>query len=183
MRNIREASTWYGGGYEGTTFQVDLPAGNYYVLGVQSAAMGMVAPAPFTVSGERRTGTLHPTSATIRAVTTSDGGNAWVAKGLSTIGKGWLKFANSAKEIHFLDMSGVKPGTKNSTIRKALQSQDDPGFFTRTHYGVEVISPGVSVAVKGPFKPGRYFVACYVPSETDGMPHALMGMWKLVDVD
>ncbi len=181
MRNIRQASTWYGGGSPGTTFQVVLPAGNYYVLGVQTAAMGLVKPAPFTVSGERRKGQLHSTTGTIRAVSTKGGGNAFVTKGLGTMGNGWLKFANSAKEIHFLGMGGVKTGTKNGQIRKFFQGSA-PTFFTKTQYAVDVISPGISIAVKGPFKPGRYLIDCFVPSETDGMPHALMGMWSLVDI-
>ena len=32
MRNVRAATTWYGGGFKGTTYQVVLPAGTYYVL-------------------------------------------------------------------------------------------------------------------------------------------------------
>ena len=46
-----------------------------------------------------------------------------------------------------------------------------------------MISPGVVVAVKGPVAPGRYLLTCFVPSESDGMPHAVMGMWKLVTVE
>jgi hypothetical protein len=183
MRTIRENSTWYGGGFKGTTYQVNLPAGTYYVLGTQSTPLGLVKPATFTVSGERRKGSLHKTSATIRAVELPGGGNGWANRGLGSLGNGWLKFANSSKEIHFLSMSGVKPKTTLAQVQKAFQSEGPPKIFTGTEYGLEVISPGVTIAVKGPFEAGRYLLSCFVPSEVDGMPHAFMGMLKLVNVD
>ena len=183
MRNVREASTWYGGGYQGTTFQVRLPAGTYYVLGSASTPQGLTKPATFTVSGQPRKGTLHSTSATIRAVTTKDGGNAWRTKGLRSLGKGWLRFTNATEEIHFLEMQGVKPKTTDAQIAKAFASDSPPKFFTGQDYSFEVISPGIRVAIKGPFKAGRYLLSCFVPSETDGTPHAFMGMVKLVNVD
>jgi len=182
MRTIRENSTWYGGGFKGTTYQVRLPAGTYYVLGTQSTPMGMLKPATFTVSGEPRKGTLHETSGTIAAASTKGGGNKWVARGLGNLGDGWLKFTNAAKEIHFLDMSSVKPKTTLDQVTKAFQSQSPPKFFTGESFSFEVISPGVRVAIKGPIKAGRYLVDCFVPSEVDGMPHAFMGMVKLVTV-
>jgi len=183
MRTIRENSTWYGGGYKGTTYQVRLPAGTYYVLGTASTPQGLTKPATFTVSGEPRKGTLHPTSATILAVSTKDGGNAWRTRGLGSLGDGWLRFTNAAKELHFLGMMGVKPKTTDAQIAKAFASDSPPKFATGQDYSFEVISPGVRVAIKGPIKAGRYLLDCFVPSETDGMPHAFMGMLKLVNVD
>ena len=79
-------------------------------------------------------------------------------------------------------MSGVKPSTTPAMVRKALQSNGNPKFFTGQSLSFDVISPGVTVAIKGPVDAGRYLLDCFIPSETDGMPHALMGMWKLVDV-
>ena len=40
----------------------------------------------------------------------------------------------------------------------------------------------VSVAIKETMPAGKYVVDCFMPSESDGMPHALMGMWKLFTV-
>lgn len=182
MRNVRAATTWYGGGFKGTTYQVVLPAGTYYVLGIQSTVMGLAQPGTFTVAGEPRRGSLHETSAKIAAVSTPDGGNKWRASGLGGLKDGWLLFENRSKEIHFLAMSGVKPRTNNAQVQQALTSPDQPAFFTGTNFIFEVISPNVRVAIKGPFASGRYLVDCFVPSEVDGMPHALMGMWKLVRV-
>ena len=181
MRTIRGAATFYGGGVKGTTWQVRLPAGNYTVMGVQSTAMGMAKAASFTVAGEPRPGAIHATQATVRAVGPV-GENRWTFSQRGDRAVEWLRFANAAKELHFMDMSGVKPGTTDAMVKKALTSNKQPTFFTDVNLSFDVISPGVAVAIKGPIDAGDYLVDCFIPSEIDGMPHALMGMWKLVDV-
>lgn len=181
MRTIHGAGTFYGGANKGMSWQVTLPAGNFTVMGVQSTAMGMAKPATFTVAGEPRQGALHATQATVRAIGPV-GNNKWAFTQRGSQPIEWLRFANSAKELHFLDMSGVKPSTTPAMVRKALQSNGNPKFFTGQSLSFDVISPGVTVAIKGPVDAGRYLLDCFIPSETDGMPHALMGMWKLVDV-
>ena len=181
MRTVNGAATFYGGGGKGTTWQVDLPAGTYSVVGVPSAIFGLTKPATFTVAGERRAGALPATQATIRAIGPV-GDNRWTFRQTGSPVR-WLRFANASKEIHFLDMAGVKPGTTSLDVKKAFSSPAEPKFFTGEGMTVEVISPGVAVAVKGPIAPGRYLATCFVPSESDGMPHALMGMWKLVTVE
>lgn len=181
MRTVNGVATFYGGGGKGTTWQVDLPAGNYSVVGVPSAVFGLTKPATFTVAGEPRAGELPATQATIRAVGPV-GDNRWTFRQSGAPVK-WLRFANASREIHFLDMAGVKPGTTAGDVRKAFASPAEPKFFTGRGLTVEVISPGVVIAVKGPVAPGRYLLTCFVPSESDGMPHAVMGMWKLVTVE
>jgi hypothetical protein len=180
MRTIHAAGTFYGGGGRGTTWRVNLNPGTYTVVGVESLAMGIAKPVTFTVAGARRAGTLTPTQATVRAVGPV-GDNRWTFR-QSGAPVMWMRFTNAAKELHFLDMSGVKPGTTNAQVKKAFSSPKEPTFFTDAGIHFDVISPGVSVAIKGPVDPGRYLLTCFIPSETDGMPHALMGMWKLVDV-
>jgi len=181
MRTINGLATFYGGGGKGTTWQVDLPAGNYSVVGIPSAVFGLTKPATFTVAGARRTGQLAATQATIRAVGPV-GDNRWTFRQTGSPVR-WLRFANASKEIHFLDMAGVKPGTTSADVKKAFSSPGEPKFFTGEGLTVEVVSPGVVVAVKGPVESGTYLATCFVPSESDGMPHAMMGMWKLVTVE
>lgn len=180
MRTINGLATFYGGGGPGTTWQVRLPAGNYSVVGVPSAVFGLTKPATFTVTGQPRKGSLPDTQATVRAFGPV-GDNRW-AFTQSGAPVTWTRFANASKEIHFLSMDGVKPGTTAADVRKAFASPKEPKFFTGKGFTVEVISPGVAIAVKGPVKPGRYLLTCFVPSESDGMPHTLMGMWKVVTV-
>jgi hypothetical protein len=180
MRTINGVATFNGGGGPGTTWQVDLPEGNYSVVGIPSAVFGLTKPATFTVTGERRAGALPATEATVRAVGPV-GDNRWTFRQSGSPVK-WLRFTNASKEIHFLDIAGVKRGTTSADVRKAFAGPGEPKFFTGEGITVEVVSPGVVIAVKGPLTPGRYLLTCFVPSESDGMPHAVMGMWKLVTV-
>lgn len=182
MRTVNSIATAYGGGTKGFTWQVRLSAGSYWVLGYQSTAMGKNTPATLTVAGEPRLGAL-PKPQGIISARGPVGHNRFVVSNLSHLSDGWLRFSNNAHEIHFLDMTGVKPDTTNAMVRKAFTS-NGPNFFIGPDYATEVISPGVAIALKPPggFQAGRYLVACYIPSQTDGMPHAFMGMWRLADV-
>jgi hypothetical protein len=180
MAAIHAMTTWYGGSVKGGVWQANLPVGNYYALGVQSTAMGMAQAAAFTVAGAPRQGSLHATQLTVRAEGPV-GANIWVTRqpGMPVE---WVNFANASHEIHFLEMAGVKPGTTGGMVRKAFLSQSQPKFITGPFVSFDVISPGVRVAIKQEVPRGRYLVDCFIPSEADGMPHALMGMWKLVSV-
>jgi hypothetical protein len=181
MRDIHSISTWYGGAGPEGVWQVNLPAGTYTVFGVQSTAMGMAKPVTFTVAGAPRTAALHATQATFRAVG-DVGSNKWTFRQAGDRPVEWITFANSAKELHFLDAFGVKPSTTSAMVRKAVASNAPPKFATGTGFHFDVISPGVRVAIKGELDAGTYVVDCFIPSESDGMPHAVMGMWKLITV-
>lgn len=176
---LREHATIYGGGHKGTTWQVVLPKGTYYAVSLNSAGAGSPITAKFTVKGKNASAALHDTAATVTAAKP----NRWKTKGLDSLGSGWLTYRNTSKELHFMELSGVKPGTKDSQVKQAFQDPNaEPDFFTKKSFFFDVISPGIEVAVKGPVKKSRYLLDCFMPSESDGMPHAFMGMWKLVDV-
>jgi hypothetical protein len=183
MRSVHALVTAYGGGLKGTVWQVALPSGTYYVIGGQSTLQGLATPVSFTVAGQPRAAAIHPVQAAFWA-TGPVGDNQWRFAQLGRQPVEWFAFRNNAHELHFLNLSGVKASTTDAMIKKAFAATDgpQPGFFTGPDINFDVISPGVRVAVKGPLPAGRYFVACFIPSETDGMPHAFMGMWKLVNV-
>lgn len=180
MTYIRSHSTLYGGGNKGATWQVKLAKGKYYVMSTNAAGSGNPVKASFKVTGKKGVTSLHETNATVTAAKP----NVWKTKGLGHLGSGWLTFRNTSKEVHFMALSGVKPGTTNKQVKDAFADPSaEPDFFTKKSFFFDVISPGVEVAVKGPVKKSRYLLDCFVPSEADGMPHAFMGMWKLVNVD
>jgi hypothetical protein len=181
MKAIHGITTWYGGAGKGGVWRVNLPVGNYYALGVQSTAMGMAKPVAFTVTGPARAGILPKTQMTIRAVGPV-GHNKWTTRQVGAQPVEWITFANAAHEIHFMDINGVKPTTTDAMVKKGFASPNPPNIFTGFNANFDVISPGVRVAIKQALKPGKYLVDCFIPSESDGMPHALMGMWKLFDV-
>jgi hypothetical protein len=183
IRTIHAITTWYGGAVKGGVWQANLAPGNYFALGVQSTAMGMAKAVAFTVAGDPRPGFLHPTQAVMRAVGPV-GNNTWVFRQLGRQPIQWLRFTNAAHELHFMDLGGVAPSTTNAMVKKAVQGPPGPPpkWFTGPDLSFDVISPGVSVAIQEAMPAGKYVVDCFMPSESDGMPHALMGMWKLVTV-
>jgi hypothetical protein len=183
MRSIHALTTFYGGATKGGVWQVALPAGNYYALGVQSTAMGMAKPVPFTVAGQPRSAAVHAVQAAFWA-TGPVGENKWRFAQLGRQPVEWYAFRNNAQEIHFLNLSGVKASTTDGQVKGVFAAPDGPPpkWFTGPNISFDVVSPGVRVAIKGPLAAGRYLVDCFIPSETDGMPHAIMGMWRLVNV-
>jgi hypothetical protein len=67
-------------------------------------------------------------------------------------------------------------------VRKFFKSgaQVTPSWALRGSTGTGVISPGRSQIVAVHLPPGKYLLACFWPDDRTGMPHAMMGMWKLV---
>lgn len=181
IRTIHAIATVYGGGNKGTVWQVNLPAGTYYALPVQASAMGLAKPVAFTVAGTPRNAVLHATQAAVRAVGTV-GHNHWEFDQPGGQAISWLRFTNKSHELHFLDMAGVKASTTPAMVKKALNGSAEPKFFTGQGLNFDVMSPGVTVAIKATLPASKYLLTCFMPSEGDGMPHALMGMYKLVDV-
>jgi hypothetical protein len=183
MRTAHAISTWYGGGHSGDIWQVSLPPGNYYALGVVTAAMGMSQPVGFTVAGQPRRANVHPVQAAVWA-TGPVGQNQFkfVQKGKKAVE--WFAFRNAAQEIHFLDLTPVKPNTTNKDVKNffAAPSEEPPSWVAGEPFSFDVISPGVRVAIKHTLAPGKYLADCFIPGEMDGVPHAFMGMYTLFTV-
>jgi hypothetical protein len=107
--------------------------------------------------------------------------NMWRTNG--TIHGKWVRFTNNAHEIHFMEGQRVKNDTTNRDVRKALKSNGGPSFDRKGGFFADVTSPGVSAVHRFDLKTGKHVLLCFMPSEEqDGAVHALMGMWKLVQV-
>lgn len=162
--------TAYSGGGEGARWQVRLPKGQYYAIDTGTNSI-----TPFTVAGTPRLGRLHP--ATMEVSTTK--ANQFQTSG--SMSGPWIAFTNGSREIHFLDGNRVKADVTNADVRKALKSSKDPAWILPGGFHFEMESPGVTSVHRQDTRPTRYLLMCWMPSEQmDGMPHALMGMWRLV---
>jgi hypothetical protein len=97
---------------------------------------------------------------------------------------GWLQFRNRADQPHFVEFQHVKPGTTNAQVRRAFKhpSQGQPSFALPGSYGFGVLTQGQSSAQYINLRPGKYLIACFWPDFRTGMPHAFMGMWKLLNL-
>lgn len=93
---------------------------------------------------------------------------------------GMVKFVNRSDQPHFLVLQRVKASTTNAQVRKALRSQGDPKWLLKATADSGVVSPGKSQLFDYDLPPGKYFIACFWPDYFTGMPHFMMGMWKLV---
>jgi len=171
MAVVDRITTFYSGGPVGSRWQVKLSQGHYYVIDFKTNNL-----AQFQVKGERRGANMaHAAS----EVTTRH--NMWHTNG--TIHGKWVRFTNNAHEIHFMEGQRVKNDTTNRDIRKALKSNRSPDFDRKGGFFADVTSPGVSAVHRFDLKTGKHVLLCFMPSEEqDGVAHAFMGMWKLIQV-
>jgi hypothetical protein len=97
---------------------------------------------------------------------------------------GTLQFYNQADQPHFLEIQRVKQGTTARQVRRVLNpnSHAQPRFLMRAHTSTGVVSPTFSEMMRYSLPRGEYLIACFWPDRLTGMPHAYMGMWKLVQL-
>jgi hypothetical protein len=96
--------------------------------------------------------------------------------------RGWVHFNNVSDQPHFVVFNQVKANTTKAMVRKYFHAMSDapPSFGLRANASTGVMSPSVGQLVHYNLPPGKYLIACYWPDDDTGMPHAFMGMWKLV---
>lgn len=101
--------------------------------------------------------------------------------------EGTLTFENVSDTLHFMAIQRVQPGTKDEDVQAYLDSgaQTPPPFalLDRPSGGIDVVSPDVSLRLTYDLPAGTYVLLCFVADETTGMPHAVMGMHKVVVLD
>jgi hypothetical protein len=165
------------------TVTTDLREGKYYLFDLGSF---------FNGPG----GTPNPTftSFTVRHDETwagSTGGVAtvWLTSadrfvGPSTLpADGSVMVRNVGDTIHFMSISPVKPGTTDKQIQEYYDSgvQAPPPFaLNGPTVGLDVISPGNHATINYDLPKGTYVLQCFVADDVTGMPHAIMGMHKVV---
>jgi len=94
---------------------------------------------------------------------------------------GTITFKNTATNSpHFLVLQHVKDGTTRQQVIKALNSNGTPGFVKGESVGTDVVSPGHSQTLSYSLPAGEYVEMCFFPDLQTGMPHALMGMVRVV---
>lgn len=168
--------TWYGGTQAPGRYSVVLPAGRYFMI---NEAPGN-AEATLTVTGKAGTAAPHASSATVTAIS-GHNGDRFATK--STLPKGgWVSFTDNTGEPHFMDLQQVRKSVTNAYVRKHIEDPQPPKKVMNFGVGTGPISPGVTISYRliNAAPKGKYLMACFWPSITDGTPHAFMGMWKLV---
>lgn len=146
-------------------------AGQLFAFDVQGNAK-----APLNIVGELGKTGKTPHSGTYTAFSYGWG----VSKNLPT--SGMVKFANQADQPHFLVIQQVKTSTTNKQVRKFIDSglQGNPSWALKASTESGVVSPGKSQLFAYDLPAGKYLVMCFWPDYFTGMPHVMMGMWRLV---
>lgn len=97
--------------------------------------------------------------------------------------KGSVTFRNVGDSIHVAQFSPVKKGTTD----KQIQAYYDSGVMTPPPFalngptfGLDVLSAGTHATLTYDMPPGTYVLQCFVADAVTGMPHAIMGMHKVV---
>jgi hypothetical protein len=95
---------------------------------------------------------------------------------------GWVRAANVSDQPHFVVMQRVKDGTTPKMVRKFVKHglHGNPPWALKANTSTGVISPHHTMALSYSLPAGKYLLACFWPDDETGMPHILMGMWKLV---
>jgi hypothetical protein len=142
--------------------------------------LGAVFPVTGTVSlpGVLARGGLFTRHATVKLTSDDrfDGPDVLPAAGSITV-------RNVSDTIHFMDVSPVKPGTTDDDIQRFFQSdnRDQPPFaLDGPSIEMGVLSPGGRADIGYNLPAGTYVLECFVSDDQTGMPHALMGMHKVV---
>jgi hypothetical protein len=100
--------------------------------------------------------------------------------------RGTLTFVNRSDTIHFMDLTPVKDGTTDKDVSDAFAKPPtdpnaQPAFFKAgPSGGADVLSPGGHLQLSYDLPRGTYVLLCFVADDVTGMPHALMGMHKVV---
>ncbi len=171
MKTFDRIVTIYGGGGKGARWQVKLNHGSYYLLDTRANSLGT-----FKVKGDRRGAKMQKPDSTI--TTTKD--NQFRTSG--ALSGPWVGFENRSREIHFMEADKVAKSVTAKDVRQSFKSNKKADWTRPGGFFFEIQSPGIKTVHRQDVPSGRYLLMCWMPSEQqDGVPHAMMGMWHLVN--
>jgi hypothetical protein len=95
--------------------------------------------------------------------------------------KGTITVTNKSTESpHFLVLQHVAKGTTRKQVLHAIEGNGPPSFARRGEESTNTITRGQSQTLKLNLPKGEYAEMCFFPDPQTGMPHALMGMIRMV---
>lgn len=94
--------------------------------------------------------------------------------------KAWTLLTNKADQPHFIEFQHVKNGTTRAQVQRSFRSNGPPTYTLPGSVGSGVITQGQHQGFYYDLPPGRYLIACFWPDFRTGMPHAFMGMYRLI---
>jgi len=98
--------------------------------------------------------------------------------------KGWTLFRDISTEPHYLVLQHVKRGTTRAQARSFVKSMGGgkPAWVRRGQTSSGVVSGHTQTRFHYNLPRGQYLLSCWWPSDETGMPHATMGMYRMVNL-
>jgi len=94
---------------------------------------------------------------------------------------GTISFTNESTESpHFLNIQHVKNGTTRKQVISSFSGSGSPNIFLEGTQGTDLVSYQQTMSLKLHLPKGTYALACFFPDPKTGMPHAFMGMVRIV---
>lgn len=163
---------------------IEFTAGNWIVTTISGTTLGV----EFEVTGELASDLAAPESnVTLDLIEMS----IMVKDGAFVAGENVIEVVNSGAQLHFVDVGKVPDGTTDEQVEALFES-----FMTGTPvaggleesdlqmlFYIPEQSAGTTQWNRIDLEPGTYFLSCWAPDPESMMPHAMMGMWELVDVE
>ncbi|HWC33433.1 MAG TPA: hypothetical protein VG650_01280 [Mycobacteriales bacterium] len=183
LNRIVRRTTFFGGldsgaGHTTVSGSVVLPrAGKYLVLN-DATGPGLGGKVALHVSPRVGSRSTPPASAVVRATTSK---RFRGSKHLPAAGT--IEFKNnSTNSPHFLFLQHVKKGTTRKQVLEALKCQGPKchGPIRNGSVGTDVVFMGKTMTLTYTLPAGDYAEMCFFPDLKTGMPHALMGMVRIV---
>ncbi|HVT19831.1 MAG TPA: hypothetical protein VHE57_00385 [Mycobacteriales bacterium] len=180
LNRIVRRTTFYGGldtgtGHNTVSGSVVLPKAGTYLLLNDANGPGGGGKVNLHVSTRIGYRTAPAVSGVVRATTSK---RFRGAKNLPA--NGTIEFKNNSKNSpHFLFLQHVKKGTTRKQVIKALHS-NGPGPIRKGAVGTDVLFMGHTQTLTYSLPAGDYAELCFFPDLKTGMPHALMGMVRVV---
>jgi len=95
---------------------------------------------------------------------------------------GWTLLTNKADQPHFVEFQHVKSTTTKRQVSSYFKhgAPGQPSWALPGSTSSGLLTQGQHSAMWLNLPPGKYLVACFWPDFKTGMPHAFMGMWRLI---
>lgn len=161
---------------------LNLPRGHYVALDIDQTVTRAAKMHHLRVKGNRLDGTL-PTGRTIRAIHETD----WAARPKSVPARGIMTFANRSEDNHFIALAKLLPGKTIADFKAWIEAGDPNAPAPIDESAPEVdsglVSPGHRMSFRYHLQKGSYVLTCWWPdADMGGMPHAMMGMYRQLEV-
>jgi hypothetical protein len=164
----------------GSDFWQVLHAGTYYLVDTAAQSLTASDVAVLHVTGTTSTRAVPESPNEIHAIKDM----VWASHPASIRHEGLLRFDNDSTDYHFAELIQLKPGVTRAQILQVLQSNGDPSTILQPNgadYSTGVLSPGTSQLSTYDLPKGHYGLLCFWPDE-NGVPHAVMGMVRTIDL-